>query len=182
MVCGWRDHRLQVAGGVQTLPQRGEQKVPEHGLNLREGLQGPETRAGSGHVGSALTSASERPSPAARDGGHRILGQQGGSHMQGATPSPNPAATWTFKGQGGRRTVDESFQESLETQPSEGDKERRDTWHPRAQRDTKGARPAHPEPRNTRPERQWGRCRGRRQGGRLCAEGTSGNIDSSCPP
>lgn len=93
MVCGWRDHRLPVAGGVQTLPQRGEQKVPEHGLNLREGLQGPETRAGSGHVGSALTSASERPSPAARDGGHRILGQQGGSHMQGATPSPNPAAT-----------------------------------------------------------------------------------------
>ena len=90
MVCGWRDHRLPVVGGVQTLPQRGEQKVPEHGLNLREGLQGPETQAGSGHVGSALTSASDRPSPAARDGGHRILGQQGGSHMQGATPSPNP--------------------------------------------------------------------------------------------
>lgn len=33
--------------------------------------------------------------------------------------------------------MDESFRESLETQPSEGDKERRDTWYPRAQRDTK---------------------------------------------
>lgn len=55
--------RPQAARGrVQTLPQCGEQKFPEHGLNLKEGLQGPETRACSGHVSSALTSASEHPS------------------------------------------------------------------------------------------------------------------------
>ena len=49
-------------GRVRTLPLRGGQKFPEHRLNLREGLQGPETRARSGHGSSALTSASEHPS------------------------------------------------------------------------------------------------------------------------
>lgn len=59
----WVERPQAARGRFQTLPQRGEQKFPEHSLNLREGLRGPETRACSGHVSSALTSASEHPSP-----------------------------------------------------------------------------------------------------------------------
>ena len=83
---GWRPDPASV-WGAEVSRTRSE---PEGGA------PGARDLAGSGRVGSALTSTSEHPSPAARDRVYRLLGQQGGSHTWGATPSPNPAAASDF--------------------------------------------------------------------------------------